>query len=504
MSKARLVDGLPRRPAGTPGQHHDVVPARIVRSIVSGDRDGGRGSGAGFHRAVPPALGGSPRSGPTRSRALAENRRSVLSGRYRQVDSISPGQQGRDVPPGRQRHPVSHRHRATTARRRRRVARQSVSSARLSGTACRCRPGARDLHGLGTHLRVVRGRGAVCTAVCRRGVVAVSRLLAADRPGKPWLARGDPGAALRAAIPGRTQSAPDTASRRTGHGTLARTGQNGCREALYAFCNLRALLAVGIGGLGEAPLRILTQTGNSNPLQRRPAVGRIPLLARILRRRNDAPLLEELLANGRGDRVRLLPGGRLHEQRIQGCRRNSWHPNTLCPVIVEIRSGRRIPQVTVHGRAPLVRTTLELPHAGLIDGALAGGANGLLEAEQQAVEIDGNYLGGDDRGARVCIGEPARAEIPAAFRRRADVAVNLLRVAPAGARQLGVMPIRFVPWAVAVVPVAVEQRAVGKSHHAPVRRTGSQAPRAFHPAGVLAPELPAATCPGIGWVVPSA
>ena len=171
-------------------------------------------------------------------------------------------------------------------------------------------------------------------------------------------------------------------------------------------------------------------------------------------------------------------------------------------MIVEIRSGRRIPQVTVHGRAPLVRTTLELPHAGLIGRALAGGANGLLEAEQQAVEIDGYDLGGDDRGARVCIGEPARAEIPAAFRRRADVAVNLLRVAPAGARQLGVMPIRFVPWAVAVVPVAVEQRAVGKGHHAPVSRTGSQAPRAFHPEGVLAPELREEACQGSGRVVP--
>src|SRR2546430_16709428 len=57
-------------------------------------------------------------------------------------------------------------------------------------------------------------------------------------------------------------------------------------------------------GLGEAPLRILTQTGNSNPLQRRPAVWRIPLLARILRRRNDAALLQGLLANGRGERVR--------------------------------------------------------------------------------------------------------------------------------------------------------------------------------------------------------
>src|SRR5437763_9916770 len=155
----------------------------------------------------------------------------------------------------------------------------------------------------------------------------------------------------------------------------------------------------------------------------------------------------------------------------------------------EICAGRRIPQLTVHGRAPLVRTALELPHAGLIDRALAGGTNGLLEAEQQAVEIDGNDLGGDDRGARVCVGEPARAEIPAAFRCRADVAVNLLRVAPAGARQLRVMPIRLVPRAVAVVPVAVEQRAVGKGHDAPVSRSGPQALRALHPEGVLAPEL---------------
>jgi len=63
------------------------------------------------------------------------------------------------------------------------------------------------------------------------------------------------------------------------------------------------------------------------------------------------------------------------------------------------------------------------------------------------------------------------------------------------------MPIRLIPWAVAVIPVAVEHRAVGKGDDATLSRAGSQALRALHPEGVLAPELREKACEGRGWVV---
>src|SRR2546429_70783 len=75
---------------------------------------------------------------------------------------------------------------------------------------------------LGTHLRALCRGGSVRTAVCPRGLVAVSRVVAAAWAGRAWLAWGDPRAAVAAGIPGRSCSAPDTASSRTRRPLLAR------------------------------------------------------------------------------------------------------------------------------------------------------------------------------------------------------------------------------------------------------------------------------------------
>jgi len=105
--------------------------------------------------------------------------------------------------------------------------------------------------------------------------------------------------------------------------------------------------------------------------------------------------------------------------------------------------------------------------------------------------------------ARVCASanqrEPKSQPLSAAA--RICRGIDLPGVAPAGARQLAVMPIRLIPWAVAVIPVAVEHRAFGEGHDATLSRAGPQALRALHPEGVLAPELREKACEGGGWVV---
>jgi len=84
--------------------------------LFSGDRGGGRRSVPVSSRSIASGWGGRPRSSPNRSGTLAENRDQFLSGRYRKVDSISPDSKDATFHLGRQRHPVSHRDRATTAK----------------------------------------------------------------------------------------------------------------------------------------------------------------------------------------------------------------------------------------------------------------------------------------------------------------------------------------------------------------------------------------------------
>src|SRR2546430_1387222 len=112
-------------------------------------------------------------------------------------------------------------------------------------------------------------------SVRRRGVVAVSRFVAADRPGRPWLARGEPGAALWAGIPERIQSAPDTASRRTGHASLLMPVRH--KRPVFGHCSL--LESAASAGYNAISLRItpLVQpnpscSGYSPPPPLRPAL----------------------------------------------------------------------------------------------------------------------------------------------------------------------------------------------------------------------------------------
>ena len=129
------------------------------------------------------------------------------------------------------------------------------------------------------------------------------------------------------------------------------------------------------------------------------------------------------------------------------------------------------------------------PAHACVPGALAAGDDRALEAEQETVEVDRDDLGGVDRRHGARVREPAGAEVPAALGGGADVAEHLAARAPARARELGVLAVGLIAGRVAIVPVAIEDRAVGHRDHTAVRRARLERRGAFHPERVLAAQL---------------
>ncbi len=89
----------------------------------------------------------------------------------------------------------------------------------------------------------------------------------------------------------------------------------------------------------------------------------------------------------------------------------------------------------------------------------------------------------------LAVGEPTRAEVPTALRPRAQVTVDLLGRAAGPSRRLDVLAIGFVARRRAIVPVAIEERPVGKPDGVTGRRSGPEVRGAVHPVGVFGLEL---------------
>ncbi len=140
----------------------------------------------------------------------------------------------------------------------------------------------------------------------------------------------------------------------------------------------------------------------------------------------------------------------------------------------------------MNGAAPFQRALRELRCLGGLGIDLVGARERLLERVQEAVEIDGDQLDRADRREIPAVGEPAGAEVPAALGRCAKIAVDLGRRAARLARRLDVVTKGLLARRVAIVPIAVEQRAVGKPHDAPMCDSRRERPGAFHPELVLA------------------
>src|ERR1700681_2996145 len=103
----------------------------------------------------------------------------------------------------------------------------------------------------------------------------------------------------------------------------------------------------------------------------------------------------------------------------------------------------------------------ELAEAGSLVGALTAGADCIFKSKQQAVQINRDDLRGVDGREAPAIGEPAGAEVPAAFSRRTHVAINLPRNTPTATCELCVFTVGFIARRIGIIPIAVQNRAVG-------------------------------------------
>src|SRR5436853_554072 len=133
--------------------------------------------------------------------------------------------------------------------------------------------------------------------------------------------------------------------------------------------------------LGERRLSVGVESGHRDPLQRRPAVRRIPLLAGIAGGRDHAAPLEEAPSRGAGDRGGLGRGGGMHEQRVERGRRYAGDALAPCPLIIEIGAAHRVPEISVHRLAPGPRVLAERTLAGPVTGLATAGCDPLLEPE---------------------------------------------------------------------------------------------------------------------------
>jgi hypothetical protein len=106
--------------------------------------------------------------------------------------------------------------------------------------------------------------------------------------------------------------------------------------------------------------------------------------------------------------VRLSLGCDGHEQRVDRRGREPPQADPLTQLIVEIGPTRLIPQVAIDGGASLRRAARELLRAAGFVGAFTACVDGLLEPEEQAVEIDRNDVGSLDGGERARVGQPAK------------------------------------------------------------------------------------------------
>ena len=226
-----------------------------------------------------------------------------------------------------------------------------------------------------------------------------------------------------------------------------------------------------------------------DPLQRRPAVRSIPLLAGAGGGRGESVRLQEPVAHGRRDRAGLLGCRDTEEERIERRRAQVAGQAAFPPGIVAVHALFRVPQVAVHRETPLPRAGAELRGSFWLTGQAIRTRKRLLQRVEQTVQVHRHDLDGPDRLERAPVREPARAEIPAALSGRAQIPVHLRGWTTRLARGLDVLAVALLARCVPVVPVPIEERPVVQAHHAPVRAALRERGGTLHPEVVLAREL---------------
>ena len=151
----------------------------------------------------------------------------------------------------------------------------------------------------------------------------------------------------------------------------------------------------------------MLQTFHGNPLQRCPAIWCIPLLAVVHGGGHQTAGLQQLLFNCAGSAFSLLIAGDLQIEREQRGSRQLRMNLLFLPVIVGIPVLFTVPQIAVDRRLALLCAIGILLRQIALFVHLVAFRQGLLQMEQQAVQVNRRQLGGTDCRQVVRVGKPA-------------------------------------------------------------------------------------------------
>ncbi len=152
---------------------------------------------------------------------------------------------------------------------------------------------------------------------------------------------------------------------------------------------------------------VILQAFGGDPLQRCPAVWRIPLLAAVdVGRRNPAGF-QQLGLGGRGRFVRTLLRGRLHVQREQ--RRGGQLIAHLFgfQIVIRIPALFVVPQIALHRFLAIGCQTLVTAGRRAVPAVLTGLRQQFFHLEHQGIQIHRHDAGGADRPQLLRIVHPA-------------------------------------------------------------------------------------------------
>ncbi|MNS78348.1 hypothetical protein D3C72_1119570 [compost metagenome] len=155
------------------------------------------------------------------------------------------------------------------------------------------------------------------------------------------------------------------------------------------------------------------------------------------------------------------------------------------PVVIAITAVFVVPQEAVHGRAAVIRFLAKCSFGLFI--AFCGGDVGdsAFQLKQERIQIDRDKLRGANAGETPGIAQPAGGVVPARRRACPQIPIDFVWWSPRMFGRFHVFYPGLVTRRVAVVPVAVEQRAVRHAHHVAIGLIQHQRFRAIHPEGVL-------------------
>ncbi len=157
---------------------------------------------------------------------------------------------------------------------------------------------------------------------------------------------------------------------------------------------------------------IIIQSLNCRPLQRCPAVRRIPLLTVVDVGRRQSTFFQQLSLHRVSSAGGVLFRCRLQIQWEQGSRRQLRTDGGFLPVIIGIEALLIVPKIAVDRRLTFFRQPVKFLHRIVVFRHFIGASQRLLQMEHQRIQIDRNNSRGMDGGEIARLIKPARAEVP--------------------------------------------------------------------------------------------